>query len=508
MKPVRTLLLVLLAIASLTSAGVAPSEAASSPAGGHVDQPLQQLARQQPTANVRVLVQGGRAADVSAAVQRTGGQVRKQLPHVASVAADLRADQAAALSAQPGVTRVMLDAPMNAVFGGFDPTQWPASAFSQTVGAPPLWSSGQTGRGVAIAVLDSGIQTHPDFGTRVIANVRFNNGASSSSDQYGHGTWVAGIAAGSGAASNGRYTGIAPGASLVNLKVSDDTGLAYTSDVVDALGWVVAHHWALNIRVVNMSFVSSLPESYSTNVLDAAIEMVWHSGVVVVASAGNQGPNTVRGAPANDPYVITVGASDDDATTSTWDDTLAWFSSYGITQDGVSKPDLVAPGRHIIGALASPGRGLAKQFPTKIIGDSYIQLSGTSASAPVVSGAIAILLQAYPHLSPDRVKWLLAHSARDVRGPAAALGGGELDLGNAMHNAGGWVGQANRGLTPNQLVALAYVASIGQPNLSWDSVSWDSVSWDSVSWDSVSWDSVSWDTSGWDAVGFDSILGD
>ena len=378
----RAVLVVLLAIASLASTGVAPGATASAARGGRVDRPLEQLASAQPASSVRVIVQGRDGAHSAAAIQRAAGRVVKQLPQVAGVAAEVRADRVAALAGEPGVTRVILDPTMRAVDGWDNASQGPASVFPQTIGAPAFWSAGQTGRGVAIAILDSGIQSHPDFGvpSRVIANVRFNDHASSSADQLGHGTWVAGIAAGAGAASAGRYLGVAPGASLVNLKVSDDTGAAYLSDVVDALGWVVAHHTALNIRIVNLSFVSSVPESYATNVLDAAVEMVWHAGVVVVVSAGNRGADTVRSAPANDPYVITVGATDDHATSSTWDDTLAWFSSYGATQDGFSKPDLVAPGRHIVGPLASTGAGLARQFPSKIIAARYIQLSGTSAS--------------------------------------------------------------------------------------------------------------------------------
>jgi serine protease AprX len=380
--------------------------------------------------------------------------------------------------------------------------------YPQTVGAPDLWSSGVTGRGVTLAVLDSGIQAHPDLGTpsRVVLNRRFNAAASSSADQYGHGTWVAGIAAGNGAASTGRYRGIAPGANVVNLKVSDDIGRAYASDVLQALGWVVSNAATYHIRVANLSLVSSVPESYTTNLLDAGVEMAWHAGVVVVVAAGNNGVNTVRYAPANDPYVITVGASDDLGTPSPLDDSLAWFSSFGITQDGQSKPDLVAPGRHIVGALASSGSRLAMQFPSKIIDQRYVQLSGTSAAAPVVSGAVALLLQARPWLTPDQVKWLLTHTARSMATGTGA-GGGELDLLAAMR-FGSPPPRANLGLTPNWLVGQAYLSQRGTPTVSWDSVSWDSVSWDSVSWDSVSWDSVSWDSVSWDSVSWDSVSWD
>jgi serine protease AprX len=372
-----------------------------------------------------------------------------------------------------------------------------------------LQSRGLSGRGIGIAILDSGVQSHGDLGhpSRVVANERFNAGASASSDQSGHGTWVAGIAAGNGDASNGAYRGVAPGANVLNLKVSDDNGRAYASDVVQALEWAVANRDRYNIRVANLSLVSSVPESSATSLLDAAVEMAWHSGIVVVTAAGNNGPNTVRSAPANDPYVITVGATDDNGTTNLSDDALAWFSSFGAIGSGLSKPDLVAPGRHIVGPLANSGAALAKEYPAKVVNHNYVQLSGTSASAPVVAGAVALLLEANPNLTPDQVKWLLTSTARGLSGPGT--GAGTLDIAAAA-NYRGQVGRANQGLKPNFLVALAYLASQSGANgtVSWDSVSWDSVSWDSVSWDSVSWDSVSWDSVSWDSVSWDSVSWD
>jgi serine protease AprX len=499
----QRLLVAVLVLATVSVGGQVPAYSAGPPAA-EVDRPLRDFRAQHPHAMVHVLVQSRQPAEALQAVSRSTGRVAKALPHMGAVAATVSADQLDVLASQPGVTRVALDPVMRAVDGSYE---WdkPTSVFASTIGAPALWASGTRGSGVAIAVLDSGVQQHADFGTpsRLIVNMRFNQGASSASDQYGHGTWVAGIAAGAGTASGGAYMGVAPAASIVNLKVSDDAGEAHASDVLQALGWVSEHHAAYNIRVVNLSFVSSLAEGYATNLLDAAVEMVWHNGVAVVVSAGNLGANTEQFAPANDPYVITVGASDDRGTPWKWDDTLAWFSSFGTTQDGFNKPDLVAPGRHIIGPLASSGAILAREFPTKVIQPQYIQLSGTSAAAPVVSGAVALLAQTQPQLTPDQVKWLVIHTARP-RGPGA--GAGELDVAEAAETRGG-VPRANLGLTPNRLVGLAYLAATGQSNVSWDSVSWDSVSWDSVSWDSVSWDSVSWDSVSWDSVSWDSVLG-
>jgi serine protease AprX len=502
------LVLLLAALSQLGGAGAPVAEGAGP--SGQVDAPLREIARDRPGDVVRVIVQSRREMDASAAVQRTLGVQRARLPQIGGIAAEVRADRLQSLASEPGVVRVALDPKMRLVTSGPDASSGPPSVFTQSIGAQNLWFQRDTGRGVAIAVLDSGIQTHEDFDTptRIVHSERFNKGASSNADQLGHGTWVAGIAAGDGSASSGRYVGVAPNASIVNLKVSDDTGAAYASDIIQALGWVAANHSRFNIRVVNLSFVSSLAEGYATNLLDAAVEMVWHSGVVVVVSAGNQGANTEQYAPANDPYVLTVGATDDAATPTVQDDLLASFSSFGLTQDGFAKPDIVAPGRHIVGTLANTGAALAKQYPSKLVGTRYIQLSGTSASAPVVSGAVALLLHAHPELAPDQVKWLVQHSAQRVNGDPHGVGAGEIAIDQAKRLADvGRIDRANRGLIPNRLIGLAYLASTGSSAVNWDNVSWDSVSWDSVSWDSVSWDSVSWDSVSWDSVSWDSVIG-
>jgi subtilisin family serine protease len=182
-------------------------------------------------------------------------------------------------------------------------------------------------------------------------------------------------------------------------------------------------------------------------------------------------------------------------TRTVYDDTLAAFSSYGVTLDGVGKPDLVAPGRHIISALSSRSDTLAVQYPSHIVDDGYIRLSGTSAAAPIVSGVVAQLLQAHPGLNPGQVKWLLTHTAQPIGGPGT--GAGYPRVGAAVQLSGG--GNANSGLVPNNYLAAAYAAKVGL-SVSWDTVSWDTVSWDTVSWDTVSWNTVSWNTVSWNTV--------
>ena len=340
-------------------------------------------------------------------------------------------------------------------------------------------------------MIDSGIAAHSDFGNRVIAAQSFNVNVNGVADGYGHGTGVAGIIAGDGTASGGQYIGIAPQASLINLRVNDGNGAAPTSAILNAILWAVANKNAFNIRVINLSLQASVEESYQTSPIDAAVEYAWLKGIVVVVAAGNNGPNSALYAPANDPYVITVGATDDRGTRPTADDALASFSTYGLTQDGVLKPDLVAPGRHVITTLA-PNSSFAVNYPTYLVGSQYIQLSGTSVAAPTVSGVAALYIEGHPAVRPGQLKGVLLATANRLA--FAGSGAGYPDAAHAIAYTG-LVGNADHGLDPNNYLKVLYMVAnslTSLPVVSWDSVSWDSVSWDSVSWDSVSWDSVSW----------------
>ena len=215
---------------------------------------------------------------------------------------------------------------------------------------------------------------------------------------------MAGIIAGNGVSSGGKYIGVAPKTNLLNVRVSDDQGMSTESDVVDALQWVLNNQARYNIRVVNLSLNSGVAQSYQTSPLDAAVEILWFNRIVVVVSAGNNGTATLF-PPANDPFVITVGATDDKSTVSTSDDVVATFSAYGTTESGFAKPDLVAPGRNIIGVSPENDKlNMSKNHAGNRIDTNYFRMSGTSVSAPMVSGAVAILLQDEPNLNPDQVK--------------------------------------------------------------------------------------------------------
>ena len=292
-------------------------------------------------------------------------------------------------------------------------TGTPFSAFLPTIRADQL---SLTGSGVTVAVIDSGIAAdQPDFmvGNQIDAVVvnqtSFGQGGGFM-DLQGHGTHVAGVIGGSGASSGGLYKGVAPNVNLVSLRVSDKNGMTYESSVIDSLQWVFDNKSLYNIKVVNLSLNSTVAQSYHTSPLDAAVEILWFNGIVVVVSAGNNGTDTGPVSiypPANDPFVITVGAMEDKGTASLADDTLAIFSAYGTTEDGFAKPDLVAPGRNVIAPLSDKAATVYLAHPLHRVGDYYFRMSGTSMSAPVVTGAVALLLQDEPDLTPDQVKYRL-----------------------------------------------------------------------------------------------------
>jgi serine protease AprX len=377
------------------------------------------------------------------------------------------------------------------------------SAFLPTIKAD---QQGLNGSGVTVAVVDSGLTTrNNDFNSenrsRIIANAGFGNQVNNPLDLYGHGTHVAGIIGGNGAASNGLYKGVAPEANLVNLKVSDKDGMTYESSLIDSLQWVYENKDVYNIRVVNLSMNSTVAQSYHTSPLDAAVEILWFNGIVVVVSAGNNGtgngPVTIY-PPANDPFVITVGATEDKGTGDLTDDNLAVFSAYGATDDGFAKPDLVAPGRNVVAPLSEKASTVYTAHPLHRVGDNYFRMSGTSMSAPVVSGAVALLLQNEPNLTPDQVKYRLMGTANQSWNyNNTQSGAGYLDIQAAVN--GTTAESANQGIMPSLML------STGEEGIDFASVGWNTVGWNTVGWNTVGWNTVGWNTVGWNTVGWNTV---
>jgi serine protease AprX len=292
-----------------------------------------------------------------------------------------------------------------------------------------------TGRGVGVAVIDSGIagdvldfQTPGNQGSRVIASAVTNPCATDANDHYGHGTHVAGLIAGNSllyptdSRFFGRYMGVAPRANLVSVKVSDDDGNTTVLDVIHGIQFAVDNKAAFNIRVINLSLSSAVAESYKTDPLNAAVEQAWFSGLVVVTAAGNEGieHDGVTFSPANDPWVITAGAVDDRNTWTRLDDILAPWSSHGLTQDAVRKPEVLAPGAGMVSTLA-PGSDFATICPQCVVDGRYFRAGGTSMAAAVVSGAAALILEEHPSWTPAQVKGAMVASLADVPGAGAVV---------------------------------------------------------------------------------------
>ena len=277
---------------------------------------------------------------------------------------------------------------------------------------------------------------------------------------------------------------MAPSANLVSVKVSDDAGDATVLDVIYGLQFVVDHKADYGIRVVNLSLTSDASGSPDTDPLDAAAEATWFSGIAVVAAAGNLGTagDAVRHAPADDPYVITVGAFDDRGTKSRSDDVIADWSSRGTSATGTAKPDLYAPGAHIVSTLA-PGSAFGDLCPSCVVSGAYFQAGGTSMAAPVVAGVAALALERRPSMTPDQLKTLLLRSARALPDGSPAVDGY-----NAVRLAG-WASldPANQGLHPNTLIDPA-TGGIDYTRSSWSRSSWSAASpEESASWARSSW---------------------
>jgi serine protease AprX len=376
------------------------------------------------------------------------------------------------------------------------PVHAPVTVYPSRDGAVDAWRQGFTGTGVGIAIVDSGVTPGPDFGSRLV-QVRLPGQTGSLDDLLGHGTLVAGIAAGS--SPDGRYVGVAPGSTIYALNVYRADGVV-SGDVIEALQWVFVNARADNIRVVNLSLSEVSAGSYRQSALDLAVERLWAEGVLVVTSAGNSGPAPVNAAPANDPLALTVGAFDDEGTIGPADDTIASFTPAGSTADGFAKPELLAPGVGIVSTLPA-GTILAGQAPADdLVAPAYAKVNGTSFAAPQVAGAAAIAFQTHPSWSPDEVKWLLlSHSGPSVRGTDTS----SLSL-HAVASYSGQPGYANQGVPSLVCAPQSTCTTDGTIASSWTSNSWNADSWTSNSWNVAAWNSNSWNTAGWTADGWAS----
>jgi serine protease AprX len=381
-----------------------------------------------------------------------------------------------------------------------------------------------------IAIVDSGIDpAHTaDFGSRVLGQVDLSSlDPNATGDDYGHGTFVAGVAAGAAPG----YAGAAPKANLLSVKVMNNQGESTVADVIAACDWILQNKSTYNIKVANFSLHAVNRASVLFDPLDQAVEKLWLNGVTVVAAAGNYAVNGVESgvqfAPGNDPFVITVGAADIGTSLGVGDDSVAPWSAWGYTPDGFMKPDLGAPGRYMIGPV-SAGGGLAASRPDKVVAPGYMQLSGTSFAAPVVSAAAAMLAAQHPTWTPDQIKGALLLSAKVVpNAQSGQLGVGEVNIFSARllklttppnPNAGldQYLTTASDGTTVFdsaawQSAALANAAwgSAAWSDAAWSSAAWSSAAWASAAWASAAWASAAWGSAAWsDAAWSDAAWSD
>ena len=524
----------------------------------------------------------GGAPEVARAVTALGGTVTRNLPIIDGLAAEVPAGSLPLLRQAPGVVSATPDAtgrvlPLAEVGGAgasvLDPggtvDTGSLDAITSIIHARDSWAEGYTGMGVDVALIDTGVAPVPGLSSGNVINgpdlsfdsthpdVRYK-------DAYGHGTHMASIIAGRDQAGSPdsyldrtRFTGVAPDARIVSLKVGAFDGSADVSQVIAAIGWVTehAHSNGLNIRVLNLAYGTPAGQDYTVDPLAYAVENAWRKGIVVVVSGGNDGTSFQSLAnPAQDPVVIAAGAEDPVGTEQPLDDTVPAFSDRGTPLRHV---DVVAPGVHVLG-LRVPNGYVDQAFPSARAGSRFFRGSGTSQAAAVATGAAALLLQYNPALTPDAVKALLAGSATpiplgtvtntgagliDVRAAellavpvdavnspsAPATGTGSLELARGGSNvarrgatlsgeqdifAAGWAGasraqQAAAGTswtggtwngnawTGTGWTASGHWAATAWPGRTWFGASWSSGGWVSRTWTGNGWDSRTWTDDGW-----------
>jgi serine protease AprX len=518
-------LMLLLVVVSVPLAGAAKQQNGTK-AGlppTYIDPYLLAKAELAPNALVPVIIQSAQStADATDAFDTADAQDgtsdrergRRELGFMSSIAVTLKAHKVLYLQHHPGLI-VTHDAKIKLDSAPSSKQVWPtAENIRPFYGDTDKYRS-QT---PTIAIVDSGIDKNRadfDLGARVLKDVVITKLVPNSpGDGRGHGTFVAGIAAGSAP----DMAGAAPGAKLVSLDVMDDHGMARTSDVIAAADWIYQNRQTYNIRVVNLSLHSTTPSNFTKDPLDKAVEKLWFSGVTVVVASGNyghpDGPSGVPFAPGNDPFVITVGAVDLEGSPSVRQHDIADWSAYGYTKDGFRKPELAAAGRFMIGPVPATAT-LPLERPDHVVSPGYMRLSGTSFAAPIVAGTAAQILARHPTFTPDQIKGALMLKARFVpEAPLGSAGVGELNGQRA----------ADVALPPNPNLALnrfvvrdpaggptpvfdtASWSDAARNNAAWDAASWSDASWSDASWTDVSWSDVSWSDVSWSDVTWSDVL--
>ena len=525
----RTVLATVVAVTVGLLSGVAPATA-SEPAEDTVSVILRRVP--------------GSAIDLEALVEATGGEVRQPLEIIEGVAAEVPAAAVDAIEAVPDVVEVTPDAALTIERAPERTTGWARRStaldfveedfgrrhggasfadlttehLARVTGADRAWRLA-TGRGIDVALIDSGVVPVPGMGEVVNGpDLSFDsqNPDLLHLDAYGHGTHLAGLINGDGQG----VQGLAPDARILNVKVGAANGAVDVSQVIAAIDWVVQHKDdpGLNVRVLALAFGTDGVQDHQLDPLSYAVEVAWHHGIVVVVAGGNRGQSVpVLNNPATNPYVIAVGASEPHGTYTTGDDTVAEFSNRGSDERGV---DLVAPGRSLI-SLRAPGSFVDELHPEGRFDDGRFRGSGTSQAAAVVAAAAALVLEEHPEYTPDDVKWVLTRTAKRL--PLAdrhAQGAGALDVHRAVATrvpsgvdttqrwpratgTGSLDGARGTYRVEHDGVVLDGERDIfGTP---WDGVSWSDAAWNGVSWSGGTWNGVSWSGVSWSGVSWSGV---
>jgi serine protease AprX len=425
-----------------------------------------------------------------------------------------------------GVVSTALDTTTGLLTGadwGYAPSQTSMTLVNQSIGADKMHSLGYTGKGVGVALIDTGVASVQGLTSGNVVNgpdLSLDNPMPqlTNVDGFGHGTHMAGIIAGNDGTSNG-FQGVAPGAKILSVKTGAYDGAVDVSQVIAAIDWVVQHRTdnGMNVRVINLSYGTNGTQSYEIDPLTAAVEHAWKAGIVVVVAGGNSGTNQASlDNPATDPYVISVGADDPGNTASAYDDTIPDFSSRGSSTRHV---DLVAPGQSIV-SLRDPGSVIDTEYPSAVVNTRFFKGSGTSQATAVVSGSVALLLQQHPSWTPDQVKATLMDSAvampqssardageglvnvfsasTDLLGSSTQTWPASSGLGT-LEGARGTVHVGDNGtdLTGEQdIMGAPWSGAIWAPasaaHTAWTGGVWNGRTWAGSCWCGTSWTGTSW----------------
>ncbi|HEU0130378.1 MAG TPA: S8 family serine peptidase [Mycobacteriales bacterium] len=485
------------------------------------------------------------AARVARELRAHGARHVRALPVVHGYSADVPGAYVDQLRRVPGVRSVTVDASVR-LMGvnpdlGYDPQNDFGSLYdvSRVIQAQDVYANGYAGRGVDVALIDSGVAPVQGLTSGNVVNgpdLSFESQSPGLAhlDTFGHGTHMASIIAGRDVAQaatayqgdTAHFNGVAPNSRVVSLKVADHSGATDVSQVIAAIDWVVAHKNdnGLNVRVLNLSFGTDATQSPQLDPLCFAVENAWRKGIVVVVSGGNDGTSGPLTNPAQDPYVIAVGAEDPNGSVNASDDLVPAFSSRG---SAARRVDLVAPAVHVLG-LRDPASAIDQAVPSARVGTRFFRGSGTSQAAAVVSGAVALLLQRYPTLTPDQVKQQLMATATPFNSATAdARGRGVVNVKRAVNQSpvslaaaqqtatpgtgtgtlegsrGSFhVGDANGLLTGEQDIFghafdSASWATATSAGTAWDGGAWNGTAWTGNAWNSDDWTGNAWNGTAW-----------